>query len=266
MVTKLLSTPTSYLFPIFAHKLLKAMEKKFPERLLTGYSACGTAHFAVDWMGRKYPYRVRRIFSDEDYRRSLFAWLPCLNPWGDSLALGWHPSTVYFHNLMFAFETKDGVTLAIAAVGAVLGIINTWHNLDQKRVKLRVTPMLSREHISGKMVSAPTKEGYGGFVFSQASIEVVNLSVFPVTIEQVGFTIKGTTRKQTILSPNTHDSKPFPRRLEQHEAATVYFDLKDIRETPYKAYATTTSGVTAYGTSPVMKEIISRYGQQPQDA
>jgi hypothetical protein len=34
----------------------------------------------------------------------------------------------------------QGVTLAIAVLGAALGVINTWHALDRTRVKLRVRP------------------------------------------------------------------------------------------------------------------------------
>jgi hypothetical protein len=32
------------------------------------------------------------------------------------------------------------ITLVVALVGAVLGIINTWQNLSKSRVKLRVLP------------------------------------------------------------------------------------------------------------------------------
>lgn len=34
----------------------------------------------------------------------------------------------------------QGITLSIAVVGAVLGLINTWHGLDMSRVKLKVRP------------------------------------------------------------------------------------------------------------------------------
>jgi hypothetical protein len=34
----------------------------------------------------------------------------------------------------------QALTLTVASVGAVLGIINTWHGLDKSRVKLKVSP------------------------------------------------------------------------------------------------------------------------------
>lgn len=34
----------------------------------------------------------------------------------------------------------QAITLAIAVLGAVLGVINTWLGLDKSRVKLRVAP------------------------------------------------------------------------------------------------------------------------------
>jgi hypothetical protein len=40
------------------------------------------------------------------------------------------------------FDLKDVIIISIAALGAVLGIINTWHALDQRRVRLRVVPKI----------------------------------------------------------------------------------------------------------------------------
>jgi len=34
----------------------------------------------------------------------------------------------------------QALTLTVASVGAVLGIINAWHGLDKSRVKLKVSP------------------------------------------------------------------------------------------------------------------------------
>jgi hypothetical protein len=38
---------------------------------------------------------------------------------------------------------KDYIILAIAALGAGLGIINTWHGLNLRRVKLKVIPKIA---------------------------------------------------------------------------------------------------------------------------
>jgi hypothetical protein len=69
------------------------------------------------------------------------------------------------------WSTKEVVTIAIAAVGAVLGILNTAFALWQKRVRLRVRVMMTLERDE------------------RICIVVTNLSEFPVTIEKVGFVL-----------------------------------------------------------------------------
>ena len=72
-----------------------------------------------------------------------------------------------------AVSWKLYVTIGAAAIGDVLGIINTLYNLNQKRVRLKIRPAYS--------FFVP---GVGRFF----SIEVINLSTFPVTIALFGFT------------------------------------------------------------------------------
>jgi len=43
-------------------------------------------------------------------------------------------------SFIIRMTVTESITLSIALVGAVLGVINTWHQLDRSRVKLRVTP------------------------------------------------------------------------------------------------------------------------------
>lgn len=63
----------------------------------------------------------------------------------------------------------DWGTLAIAVLGAVLGVHNTWRAVLGDRVKLRV-----RIHATA-------------FGLRPACIQIVNLSAFPVTIVQAGW-------------------------------------------------------------------------------
>ena len=73
----------------------------------------------------------------------------------------------------------QAVTLAIALLGAVLGVINTWHALDKNRVKLKVVPKIAMT--LGRSGSAV------GFC-----IEITNLSAFAVTVDEAGVHFRGT--------------------------------------------------------------------------
>jgi len=81
---------------------------------------------------------------------------------------------------MNVITTFQAVTLAIAVLGAILGIINTWHNLDKRRVKLKVTP-------------AHAIPVGGMDPRLQFCIEITNLSEFPLTISDAGVFFKGTS-------------------------------------------------------------------------
>lgn len=144
------------------------------------------------------------------------------------------------------FELKDIITMSIAAVGAVLGIINTWHALDQRRVRLRVVPKLAHPFVGGDF--GPT----------MGCIEVVNLSAFPISITEIGFTIDGDPRKHRRLAnlePVTSDRQPLARTLEPRHGVTGYFDLDRITPDIQKAYVRTECDEVAYGVSPALKQI-----------
>lgn len=133
----------------------------------------------------------------------------------------------------------NAVTLSIAVLGAALGVINTVNSLNQNRVKLKVRRksayFLTGEQWSDKM----------------CSIEVINLSAFPVNVREIGFTLNGNTARKgnraTILAPLTDDRKPFPRRLASREAVTGYFELHTLPEGIGRAYVMTDCDEVAYG-------------------
>ena len=142
---------------------------------------------------------------------------------------------------------KDYIIAGAAFVGAVLGIMNTWNALNQRRVRLRVTP--ADAVYIGDHKTPP------GF-----SISVVNLSTFPVTIKEVGFTLRGfrdRKRRLAILEPDIIDDKPYPRRLEARESFSAYFNhIKMMRDNKIgKAYARTSCGVIRTGSSPSLRHV-----------
>jgi hypothetical protein len=139
---------------------------------------------------------------------------------------------------------KDPVTTICAIIGAGLGVFNFIQGWQQRRVRLSVIPrMFSIER--------------GAFKYSTNEllprgipcIEVVNLSGFPITIKDVGFTVEGSTGRMALLDPK------LPQRLDSR--ASFIFHAKDGVRIPWnirKAYATTECGETRYGDSPVLKQ------------
>lgn len=135
-------------------------------------------------------------------------------------------------------------TLAIAFLGAVLGIINTWHGLDKSRVKLRVSPAHAIP-VGG----APSS--------IELSITVTNLSAFAVTVCDVGIQFRWSKKRGTFFAPMTADGGKWPRRLEPRSSVTIYAERPDSRSNGRIrcAYATTECGVKQTGNSPALKQM-----------
>jgi len=135
-------------------------------------------------------------------------------------------------------------TFAIAVLGAVLGIINTWHSLDKSRVKLKLKPAHA---IPFGAVDPNLK----------FCIEISNLSVFPVTISEAGVFFKGTDKRGCIVNPVFVDHGSWPRRLEPRSSITVYSHIPQSTDgNKIKcAYAMTQCGVVVKGNSKALQQI-----------
>lgn len=129
------------------------------------------------------------------------------------------------------------------AVGAVLGVINTWHGLDKSKVKLVVQPAHA----------IPIGGANPNLNFC---ISITNLSAFAVTVNEVGVFYHGTKQRGTFVMPITHDGGAWPRRLEPRTSVTIYGQRPTPTQGRIKtAYAKTACGVTATGTSGALKQI-----------
>ena len=134
----------------------------------------------------------------------------------------------------------EGITLAIAAVGAVLGILNTWNQLDRRRVKLVVFP-------KGAIPMGP-----GIDPNINMCVEVTNLSEFPVSVHEVGFELDGTTERAVVTDPIFLDGGSMPRRLESRSSFTAYC-IATPSPILGKAYARTDCGEIATGSSDALR-------------
>ncbi|QLG88023.1 hypothetical protein HQ393_06975 [Chitinibacter bivalviorum] len=138
----------------------------------------------------------------------------------------------------------EAITFAIAILGAALGLINTWHNLDKARVKLIVQP----KHAVA----------FGGADENlNFCIEITNLSSFPVTLSETGVLYHGTMSRGVIIQPVLLDGGPWPRRLEPRSSVSIYAQnpAKNSERLIRCAYAKTACGVTKRATSPALKQL-----------
>ena len=159
----------------------------------------------------------------------------------------------------------QAITLAIAVLGAALGLINTWHAIDKKRVKIRVRPKHAIPvgaadpsafftfDLSRPKHAIPVEAADPRFTFC---IEITNLSEFAITIDEAGV-YKGTDSRGAYTQPIIIDGKPWPRRLEPRSSVTVYGQPPQRKpDHALKcAYARTECGVTRTGTSPAFKQL-----------
>ncbi|MFX0135624.1 MAG: hypothetical protein ACFFDN_18405 [Candidatus Hodarchaeota archaeon] len=65
------------------------------------------------------------------------------------------------------------ITLSLAVLGAILGVINTIHSLQRDSIKLKVKP---------QCVILPQNFG-----LKHMGVEVINLGFVPVTVSEIGF-------------------------------------------------------------------------------
>jgi len=139
----------------------------------------------------------------------------------------------------------NAITLAIAILGAVLGIMNTWRSFDRDRIRLVVSPKWS-------FCAYP-----GVPIVEQLCIEITNLSFFPITVAQVAFELRGLQKgKLFVFSPEFLDGGTIPRRMEPRTSFTVLMP-QGVENNPNMKYVKcvfvkTECGFVARGTSPAL--------------
>lgn len=141
------------------------------------------------------------------------------------------------------WDLKDAITLSIAVLGAVLGLLNTWNAISARRVRLLVRTTFAYPITD---LDVPHMMG----------IEVINQSAFAVTVTEVGFLLSGTTNRAAANFPRVIDGKPWPRRLEAREAVSTFVDPpQDTRFKVRAAYARLASGERITGKGPAIKDL-----------
>ena len=166
-----------------------------------------------------------------------------------------------------------GATTGI--IGTVLGGISVYDLLNKNRVTLRVTPLLAWVNRSGAALTArvparPECDPAGGQPPNGLAVEVVNLSIFPVTICEVGFRRTDASLRFFMFRPRLGDGRELPARLEPRQALTAYCDLPCagreqadfLRACAGVAFAKTQCGSVACGRSPAFAGFLASLSRQ----
>jgi len=145
---------------------------------------------------------------------------------------------------------SNWVTLAIALVGACLGMFNTWQGLRDRAIRLRVIPTFA-EPVDDQMrkVGPPC-----------LSIQVQNLGAYPVTIEEVGLLIgktKSDLPRRAPFPPKHIIMGPaLPHRLERHDAISLVVPINSLPDQDFTgAYARTAAGRIVRGQSAALIDV-----------
>jgi hypothetical protein len=182
----------------------------------------------------------------------------------DAKALWFSPTTT--NGARMELELKDVVTMVAAAVGAVLGIYNFFHGRTLESVRLRVVSKAASfrgKSADGRDFYLSSEHEYsldGLRAADTLSMEIINLSKFAVTVDDVGLVPRSPTR-MALAYPILHDGGAWPRKLEPRESVTFYFDSTRLLElksigTVKKANASTVCGHTAFGTSGALRDLV----------
>jgi len=138
---------------------------------------------------------------------------------------------------------QEEITLAIAVLGAVLGVLNFWRSVDRDRVFLKVVPSCYF-----------TSHGERG-----VCVDVINLGFIPVTVNRIGFDLTGGEVYISLL--NYMGGESLPKRLEPRTSFTFYFPPVTFQDPKLAralhASARTACGKIFTGNSPALRSEIA---------
>jgi hypothetical protein len=160
-------------------------------------------------------------------------------------------------------ELRDVIALLLGAVGTVLGVVNFVRSIRDEQVRLRVTPRLAWNTGGGIItasLAAKVREVVKSCGLPNVGIDVLNLSKFPVIIDEVGLCegdIRKTGRTPFFRAMSLKDEE-CPIKLAPHESATLFCREDLSLSYPFtpdtQGYATTSCDHVALGSSHALAE------------
>jgi hypothetical protein len=160
--------------------------------------------------------------------------------------------------------TREDVTLAIAILGAGLGVLNVTRDWWRQRVRLKVGPTFAarffRDGTSDQAMFFQNRRGEK--IPRVWGIEVINKGV-PVKIKEVGFLLKGSSDR-AVITEQFEPAVTLPHLLERHDSVTIFADIIgpanafDHLGRFKAAFVTTTSGRRFSGSTRAFKRVAKK--------
>ncbi len=165
------------------------------------------------------------------------------------------------------------ITTITAFIGMGLGFYNLFVERSNRKIKILVRPKAIIRRTMNTVTGAEgcitsLNEFNCNELDDYFAIEAVNISTFPVTIDNAGFEVRKQDNRMTIFQPIFMDNGSWPRRLEPRDSVTIYGSLKHLLKsdgTPKikNAFVETSCGTICRGTSGALEGLIN-YTKQLQ--
>ena len=175
---------------------------------------------------------------------------------------------------MTPFEYYSLILAVITGLfGTVAGLYNTWYSWSKDQVKLRVTPKLrwvvnniewTLEIDNSEFLNLDQHLSEQNVL--QFSVEVVNLSTFPITITEVGIG-KGKGKNGNNCLTDLKIDRVLPQIIKSRDSFTFKYGLNNLETFPQKhhrhcCFVRTACGKTFWGTSSILKTISQKLSRK----
>lgn len=135
-----------------------------------------------------------------------------------------------------------GITLGIALLGAVLGVLNTWRDFERDRLCVSVSP----------------RKAFASGQEPRICFEIVNRGYLPVTISMIGLRLRRPRHQEFFYFPTrTLDGESLPQRMEPRTSITLFMqvgaDRDPLMREAQDAFVTTACGRTFRGNSQTLR-------------
>ena len=165
-----------------------------------------------------------------------------------------------------SFSHKEAITLGIAIVGAVLGILNLLRDIyktrRQSQIQVKIIPKLGFIRDGCMISNMTTVPDPSAFLV----VEVINNSYFPIFVQGLYLVTEVHKYGECFVSrPLVTSDKSLPLKLERHESATLYAPPQTVRELilmgARAVYIKTSSNQRFEGTSKIFKILRDQHRQ-----